>query len=315
MIAVVTGGSGFIGRNLVTRLLRDGHEVRCLVRPSGGAAPQGAKRFVVHLQDQRSLENCAAFDGAHVVFHLAAATKAVREEDFVAANVVPTRNLLNALTARGLYPKIVHVSSQAAAGPARDWKCPITEDDAPRPVEAYGRSKLEGERVAIEMSDHLPITIVRPCSTLGPYDRDFLILFRMAERGVVLYPGTADHWLSVLHVDDVVDGLLAATQRDTSIPRTFFLSSREPIQWRTLGAYIAAATGRRATQVNVHASIVRTAALAGEWIGRLTQNASLANASKVELSRHPYWVCSGRRAEHELQFRETRSLPMAIRDT
>src|ERR687884_2269440 len=97
MIAVVTGGSGFIGRNLVARLLCDGHEVRCLLRPSGGAVPEGAKRYIVRFDDKRSLENCAAFEGAHVVFHLAGATKAVCAADFIAANVVPTRNLLNAL--------------------------------------------------------------------------------------------------------------------------------------------------------------------------------------------------------------------------
>jgi nucleoside-diphosphate-sugar epimerase len=137
----------------------------------------------------------------------------------------------------------------------------------------------------------------------------------MAERGVVLYPGVSEHWLSLLHVDDVVDGLLAAARRDTSIPRTFFLSSSEPVQWRALGEQIAASVGRRARHVNVPSSLVRTASFAGEWIGKLTGSATLANTSKAELSRHPYWVCSGRRAEEELHFRPTRSLPRAIQDT
>src|SRR5688572_2429828 len=118
MIAVVTGSSGFLGQNLVRRLVHDGHEVRCLVRPMGGVAPSATKRYVVHFNDPRSLLDCAALDGAHVVFHLAAATKAVRPQDFTTANVAPTRYLLGAITARRLYPKFIFVSSQAAAGPA-----------------------------------------------------------------------------------------------------------------------------------------------------------------------------------------------------
>lgn len=315
MIAVVTGGSGFIGQNLIHRLLRDGHEVRCLVRPSGGAAPQGTKRYVVQFEEPRSLLNCAALEGANVVFHLAGVTKAVREGAFTAANVTPTRHLLGAITARRLYPKVVFVSSQAAAGPAPSCQRAIDEDDVPRPVEAYGRSKLEAERIAESSSDRLPVTIVRPCSVFGPHDRDFHTLFRFAERGLLLYPGIAEHWVSVLHVDDVVDGLLAAAKRDTSICRTFFLSSAEPVQWRTLGEHIATAMGRRVRHVNVHASIVQTASFAGEWIGRLTHTTTLANRSKAALSRYPYWVCSAARARRELEFRESRSLPDAVRDT
>jgi nucleoside-diphosphate-sugar epimerase len=315
MIAVVTGGSGFIGQNLVRRLLTEGHEVRCLVRATGGRAPKGAKRYVVRFDESRTLVNSDALEDAHVVFHLAGATKAVRAEDFAAANVAPTRHLLGAITARRLYPKFIFVSSQAAAGPAPARDRAIDEEDVPRPVEAYGRSKLEAERVVQTFSDRLPATIVRPCSVFGPHDRDFLTLFRLAQRGILLYPGIAKHWASVLHVDDVVQGLLAAGKRESSVCRTYFLSSTEPVQWRTIGDHIAAAVGRRVRHIDVYAPLVQTASVAGEWIGRLTDTATLANRNKAALSRHPYWVCSAARARLELGFRETRSLPEAVRDT
>lgn len=315
MIAVVTGGSGFIGRNLVRRLLHDGHEVRCLVRPSGGTAPEETKRYAVQFDEPRTLLECAALEGAHAVFHLGGSTKAAWPQAFIAANVTPTRHLLGAISARRLYPRFVFVSSQAAAGPATSPKRPIDEDDNPRPIEAYGRSKLEAERIVESFADRVPTTIVRPCSVFGPHDRDFLTLFRMAERGFVLYPGVAQHWLSILHVDDLVDGLLAAAQRDQAISRTYFLAATQPVQWRDLGEHIATAVGRHARHLNVPSVLIQTAAVAGEWIGRLTHTASLANRSKAALSRHPFWVCSGARARRELGFRETLSLPDAARDT
>jgi nucleoside-diphosphate-sugar epimerase len=298
MIAVVTGGSGFIGQHLIRRLLRSGHEVRCLIRASGGAVHADARRYVVRFNDPGSLMNCEALDRADVVFHLAGATKAVRQEDFSAANVVPTRNLVAAIAARRLYTRFVFVSSQAAAGPAAARHLAVDEDDIPRPIEAYGRSKLEAERVVERYGERVATTIVRPCSVFGPGDRDFLSLFRLAKRGLILYPGVAEHWLSILYVDDLVDGLLAAATSAEAIARKYFLAS-----------------GRRARHLDLPSPLISAAAVAGEWFGRLTGTAPLANRSKAALSRPRYWVCSASRARRELAFAPTHSLPEAVRET
>jgi nucleoside-diphosphate-sugar epimerase len=315
MIAVVTGGSGFVGRNLIRRLKSDGHEVRCLVRPAGGSPPPGVKRYPVEFERCSSLMECAAFQGADVVFHLAGATKAVRENDFITANVTPTRNLLGALVALRLHPRFVFVSSQAAAGPASTRHRAIDEDDVPRPIEAYGRSKLEAERIVESFGDHVPFSIVRPCAIFGPFDRDFFTMFRLASRGVVVYPGVADHWLSVLYVDDLVDGLVAAASRQQAVARTYFLAGEAPVQWRAFGDVIAKALGRRVRHVDLPAMLVATASVAGELFGRLSRRPTIANRSKAALSRQRFWICSAARARNELGFRESRSLPEAVRDT
>jgi nucleoside-diphosphate-sugar epimerase len=315
MIAVVTGGSGFIGQNLIRRLLQDGHEVRCLIRPYGRGVPADTKRYVVRFDEPRSLLDCAAFDGAHVVFHLAGATKAVWPRAFGTANVTPTRHLLGAINARRLQPRFVFVSSQAASGPAPAPQRPLDEDDIPRPVEEYGRSKLEAERIVESFSDRVATTIVRPCAVFGPGDRDFLKLFRMARRGILVYPGVARHWLSILYVTDVVDGLLAAARCEQAISRTYFLASAEPVQWRAFGEHIASVVGRHARHVDLPGAIVRTASVAGEFFGRVTHTTTIANRSKAALSRYPYWVCSSERARRELGFREAHSLPEALRHT
>lgn len=315
MIAVVTGGSGFIGQHLIRRLRRDGHEVRSLIRAPGGALPADTKRYVVRFDDPDSLFNCAALDRADVVFHLAGATKAVGPDQFMAANVSPTRHLLGAIAARRLYPRFVFVSSQAAAGPAPARHMAIDEDDIARPIEAYGKSKLEAERIVETFADRVATTIVRPCSVFGPGDRDFLTLFRFADWGLVLYPGVAEHWLSILYVDDLVDGLLAAATSPEAIGRKYFLASETPVQWRALGEMMATAAGRRARHIDLPSPIVKAAALAGEWFGRLTRTAPLANRSKAALSRPRYWVCSASRARRELAFAPSRSLPDAVRET
>lgn len=315
MIAVVTGASGFVGSNLVRRLRRDGYEVRCLRRSEAMAAPPRVKSYVVRYQEPRSLLDCPALDGADVVFHLAAATRAVRPADFTAANVTPARHLLGALVARRLTPRFVFVSSQAAAGPASDLSRPVVEDDVPRPVEPYGASKLEAERVVRGFGDHVPFTIVRPASVFGPFDRDFLTLFRFARHGVILYPGVARHWFSVVRVEDAVAALVAASVSPAAVGETYFVANAEPVQWREFGALVARALSRAARHLDIPAPVIRGAGIAGDLFSRVTGRATLASRSRYLMSRQPFWVCSASRARDELGFRETRSLPDAIRDT
>jgi nucleoside-diphosphate-sugar epimerase len=315
MIAVVTGGSGFIGRNLIRQLKASGAEVRCLMRPQGGVAPPGARRFVVDYGVPQSLIESPAFDGADAVFHLAGATRAIRPDRFHAGNVTPTRHVLGALSARRLRPRFVYVSSQAAAGPASSATQAVDETDPPHPIEPYGRSKLEAERVVESFQDRVPITIVRPCAVFGAHDRDFLSLFRFARRGIIVYPGVRDHWLSLLHVDDVVSGLMTAATSDRAISRTFFLSSNEPVQWQAVGEAVATAIGRPVRHLNLPSAVVSAAATAGECLGWITRRPTLASRSRAALSRQPYWVCSASLARAELGFAERRSLPEAMRQT
>ena len=312
MIAVVTGASGFIGRNLVGRLRDEGHEVRCLTRSRSRSAVTGST--LIDFGDPASVTACAALDGANVVFHLAGATRARSADAFAAANVTPTRNLLAALEARRQQTRFVYVSSQAAAGPAVSLEHPVTETDAPNPVEEYGRSKLHAER-EVQRSGMIPWTIVRPSSVLGPHDRDFLRLFQLAQKGVLVYPGVRDHWLSLLHVSDVVSGLMAAAQRQRAVGRAYFLGSKAPLRWRDLGSEIERAVGRHVRHINMPAAIMRAGGRLGDLVAGLLLETPLLNSNKVALARHPFWVCSSAQAETELDWRQERSLPDAVRDT
>ena len=314
MIAVVTGASGFFGRNLVHRLLSRGAEVRCLVRAGGGRAPAGAAAFPVDYSDQDTLNRCHAFDGADAVFHLAGVTRATGYARFDAGNVAPARAVLRAIVEKRAGPRFIHVSSQSAAGPA-PLDRPSVEEDEPRPVEAYGRSKLAAERVVEGFSDRVATTIVRPCAVYGPWDRGFYALFRLAAMGWLVYPGVRDHWMSVLHVEDVVDALLSAARERAAINRTYFLSSVEPVTWGEFGAAVASALGTRPKSVSVSLSLVRAASVIGEWVGAATGTAPILCRSRAQLAAQARWVCSAERAAREIAFRPTRTLTDGVRDT
>jgi len=168
MRALVTGASGFIGSNLVDRLLPEGVSVKCLVRRRSNLA--WLKHLPVTLvtgdfQEPASLAPAVA--DTEVVFHVAGATRAPRRALYFRGNFEATRNLLRACENYGpADQKFILISSLAAAGPSEG--VPLTEDQPPRPVSAYGESKLWAERAVLEFSQKRPATIIRPPAVYGP---------------------------------------------------------------------------------------------------------------------------------------------------
>jgi nucleoside-diphosphate-sugar epimerase len=150
--ALVTGAAGFLGACLSRRLVAEGHAVRALVRPGGAPdALAGLDVEVVRgdVTDPGSLP--AAVRGVDVVFHLAGVRRAPRREEFLRVNVAGTRLLLEACAAHapGL-ARFVLAGSIAATGPSAAGR---REEDPLAPVEAYGESKAEAERIAFSFAD------------------------------------------------------------------------------------------------------------------------------------------------------------------
>lgn len=283
MIVCVTGANGFIGRHLCARFSSAGDDVRPIVRADYecGAVPERLR-------------------GAHVVIHAAGATRAPTAEHLRRANVTLTQTTLRAAEGAGV-ERFVFISSQAAAGPAAFRDTPVDEETAPAPVDAYGRSKLDAETLV--RASHIEHTIVRPCAVYGPGDRDFLLLFRLARRGIAIHPANRDQWISIAHVADIVDAVLLAARSDAARDRTYFLCGNEPHQWRELFTLAGDIAGRQlAVDVEIPRALVTVAASLGTVFARVTRRAGLLTTEKVALGRPRFWLCSGARAARELGF-------------
>jgi nucleoside-diphosphate-sugar epimerase len=320
MIAVVTGSSGFIGSHLVDTLLARGATVRALVREGSAADALDARvqRSVVDLLDSRSVREAPAWEGATHVFHLGGVTKRRTLAQFRHGNVVPTANVLAAAAARAgrTPPRIVVVSSQAAAGPAVAPDRPVREEDPPRPIEGYGQSKLEAEQATRLYEGTLPITIVRPAAVYGPRDRDFLRVFRLATRAVALHAVPRGHAFSIVHVADTVAALLLAAEQPAAVGRSYFVANEEPTTWRALYAAMAhVAEVRPAFELQVPLPALALAGLAGDVVSALTGWHSLANGHKTRLARPRWWLCDASRARAELGWRQSMTLQEGLRDT
>jgi nucleoside-diphosphate-sugar epimerase len=311
MIVAVTGASGFIGSHLTAELAARGYAVRAVVRAGNGGRTTGDGRpttdwISVDYADDAALDR--AFAGVDIVFHAAGATRAPTRLDLEAANVELTRRVFAAFqrTSGTAARRFVFVSSQAAAGPATALDSPIREDDPPKPIEAYGETKLAAEQaIAADAHDAL-WTVIRPAAVYGPRDRDFLQLFRLARLGVALHPGNREHWVSIVHVRDLVDGMIAAATTTCAAGRTYYVANDEPVQWRELFRVGAAAAGRQlGIDVELPHAIVALGAQLGDVVSRATGSTTLLGTEKLALSRPRYWLCSTERAKRDFGFRAT----------
>jgi nucleoside-diphosphate-sugar epimerase len=186
MRVLVTGATGFLGQRLVKSLLREGTDVRCLVRPSSNlttlreiSGSEAVGRLELFQGSLGQIDSCAeAMRGCEVVFHLAAALRGAPAVLFL-NNVIATRQLIG-LSCRMGIRRFVLVSSLGVygtqhlrAGDLLDEQCPL--DPEPHRRDAYSYSKVVQEQVAWEAcrAACLPLVVIRPGVIYGP-SRDCL---------------------------------------------------------------------------------------------------------------------------------------------
>jgi dihydroflavonol-4-reductase len=287
VIAAVTGGTGFVGSHLVEALVRRGDSVRCLVRSEAKADRLGAcPRVAGDLDDERAL--AALCQGAESVFHVAGLTAARDEAEFLRVNRDGTARVAGAARAAGAR-RLVLVSSLAVTGPAHLGR-PVDEATAPRPVSAYGRSKLAGEEAVRESG--VVFTIVRPPTVYGPRDRELLRVFRMARRGLAPLLGDGRQELSLVHAADLAQALIAAAVSDAASGRVYHAAGPEVVTQRALVEAIGAAVGRQVRVVPLPSPFVRLALRASGAFARLSGRTTLLSRAKADELLAPARTCT-----------------------
>src|SRR2546427_1942591 len=230
---LVTGSSGFAGRNLSRNLSSLGSRVRCFVRSKNDLSVNEPRTSLVvgDVQDYQSILD--SLKGVDVAFHLAAITliPETRAKTFntFATNALGTLNFLMAAKAQNV-PKIVYVSTCHVYG--KQEKLPITEDTAPKPIDIYSASKLSGESLALSFAEihGMNISISRAFNHYGPYQRpDFLvpsIILRLL-RGEKLAMGNPTPTRDFSYVEDIVRGYALLAEKGQSSEIYHFSSGKE----------------------------------------------------------------------------------------
>jgi dihydroflavonol-4-reductase len=287
--ALVTGGTGFVGANLVRELLSDGASVRVLARKGGdrraleGCAVEIAEGDLLEVDSVR-----AAVRGVRRVYHVAADYRLWAPDPRVIyrANVDGTRNVLVAACEAGA-ERIVYTSTVGAVGIPKDHtpgdeSTPVSLQDM---VGAYKASKFLAERVAEELAARgAPIVIVNPSAPVGPFDIkptptgqmvvDFL-------RGKMV--ASVDTGLNIVHVRDVARGHILAAERGRVGER--YILGTENLSLLDIFRRLARITGIRAPRFRVPYAVAWLAAVGMEGAARVTRRPPQVPLTAVRMAR------------------------------
>jgi nucleoside-diphosphate-sugar epimerase len=213
----ITGGSGFLGLHLARQLRANGQDVRTLdLEPlDPELASSGIESITADIRDGAAAE--ALCRDTDILVHAAAALPIQgSSEEIRSVNVDGTATVLAAAAQSGVR-RVVFVSSTAVYGIPRVH--PIMEEMHLEPVGAYGRSKIDAERVCGEFGARgLEVVIIRPKTFVGPERLGvFEILFDWIRDGRRIYTiGSGDNRYQLLAVEDLVDALVLAGTRSVA---------------------------------------------------------------------------------------------------
>jgi UDP-glucose 4-epimerase len=258
---LVTGGAGFIGSNLVSRLVEKGHSVIVLDNLSSGklenlSAVRNNPDFHFirgDIQDKAALHE--AFCDVDAVVHLAAlidvSASVIDPSKTHEVNVTGTLNLLQAAEKANSVNRFVFASSTAVYGDAE--VLPIKENTALRPISPYAASKVAGEAYcnAFTKCHGLSTVILRffnvygPRNEKSPYSGVITKFLRQAVNGEVLtIYGDGKQTRNFIHINDVVDAIVLALDAKEAEGEVFNVCTGRPISINKLVDAVRVATGR-----------------------------------------------------------------------
>lgn len=315
-ISVVTGASGFVGSHVVDKLLAEGHEVRCILRESSSKRwleNKNVKIFDCGLFDKEAINKI--LKDADYLFHIAGVVKAKEEEGYYKGNVETTRVLLDALCEVNVnIKKVVVVSSLTACGPSLDGK-PVTEETSEHPITRYGKSKYAQEQLAKKYMNKLPITIIRPPAVFGERDTEIYLFFKTYKQGLMGLIGLDKKELSLIHVDDLVQGIFLSAISEKAIGQTYFIGTEQYYNWEQIGEISHRAIGKKAFTIRIPHFLVYTVAAVAQFLAIFSSKAATFNIEKARDFVQKAWTCDVSKAVRDLGYHQTVSLEAGIKRT
>lgn len=293
MKILVTGGTGFIGRHLVIKLVANGHKVRCLVRETSqtdALKKLGVELVYGDIGETDSLKVVAK--DIDTVYHLAAIVdnRQVKSDMMHHVSLSGTENLVKTCL-EGKVKKFVYFSSISAIG-VRDVKKPLAETTPCRPTTIYGKGKLATENLLLNhfKRSGFPVNILRPPVVYGCGDKyggiRSLTKF-INDRAVRNQPypffSHGQNLFSLCYVGNLVEGAILAGESNHT-GEIYHLADSRPYTRVEQAETIAVALNVRLRSISIPKSLIRAGSLAFEPFKMLGLNPPLYRRRYVEMT-------------------------------
>lgn len=289
---LITGATGFVGKETLVQLKEKGYAVRALVRDPDRIAHhpdfQGVGIFEGNILDVLSLE--AAMKGVEKVIHCAATVSFQKSDEalLMKTNVEGTANVVNVALDAGVR-KLVHVSSIAALGRSQENE-PILETTKWKNEgnnSRYAISKYKAEREVYRgLAEGLPTVLALPGVILGPGDWNSgsAALIKLGARGLPFYPAGSNGFVGVR---DVARALINLTESPLESGEKFILVSQN-VTYQLLLSLIAQETGKKPPIWPLGPGITRLAGMLSEALAFITRSRPVLTRETARTASHRY---------------------------
>jgi nucleoside-diphosphate-sugar epimerase len=301
-VAVLTGGTGFLGRYIAQAFVEAGWRVRLLIRQATDdpmLATMPLERQLGSLSDVPSLDRLVS--GAAVVIHAAGLVKALRRAQFMEVNRDGTARLAEAVARTPGGTRLVLISSLAARSPT---------------VSAYAESKRAGEAAITAVLCERRRVILRPGAIYGPGDREGGAMLRLASGWVVPVIAAPEPRIAMVHARDAAAAVLAMAQAGAE-PGCYEISDarRDGYGWRELLRVIGEAVGRHPRAIPVPDAAVLAAGTTRDGLAALTGRPAIFGRGKARELLHRDWSVAPERQIASALWRPRIDLETGMRET
>jgi farnesol dehydrogenase len=272
---LVTGASGFIGRNLVNSLVNDGSVVHALVRSSSNIAGLDHSNIIIFrgdILDKESIRN--AMIGCTHVYHLAGLVKSWMKDKsmYEQVNVTGTQNVLSVATTLSI-EKIVFFSTAGIFPPSVDSMSNENSTRRPELHTEYERTKNLAEQLAFSYySNGLPVLIVNPTKVYGPGPIDDSNTSTMMIKNYILgkwriIPGNGKGTMNYVYIDDVVTAVKTAMNK--ALPGSQYIIGGENASYDQFFELIRQLSGVNRKLYHVPYAVIRSIAFTQDIIAKI----------------------------------------------
>ena len=316
MKILITGASGFIGREIVRVFSKTNFELICLSSRNASKNRDDFETdnfFRADITDVDSLEVLSEIKQIDVVIHaagLAHQSKGEPKEEFWRVNVAGTENICN-LAVASRAEHFILISSVSVYGNSGKETGEIDEKSVCHPGGFYAESKLEAERIARKIcaENELPLTILRSATVIGEGDRGNVArLIESIDRQRFIWVGNGENRKSLIYKNDVAKACLKILERRDGETEIFNLTA-QPVKMSEIVSIIAEALGKKVPKFSIPAEFFKTLLVSGAWMSGAKKIDALLETLEKWLSEDAY---SGKKLEQFYRYVPETSVREAI---
>jgi UDP-glucose 4-epimerase len=313
---LITGASGFVGYHLIKEALHNNLDVYVAVRKSSKIdhlKGLNIQYTYPDFNDIISLKKDLQEKQYDYIIHAAAVTRARSQKEYDRVNADYTYNLAAAAKTADINLKgFVFISSLAAAGPLKSLNGTITEETSPRPITAYGKSKLLAEERLKSIST-LNYTILRPTAVYGPRDTGIYLFFKQLKKGIEPYIGKEAQKLSFIYVKDLA--VIAMKAMYMCNQHTYNIADGNFYDKYELGNIAKNVLNLRTAKFHLPVNFVKIIAAVSEKVSSLGNKAAILNTDKLKELTAANWACDIEQAKQDIGFYPAYDLKKGLMET